>query len=440
MLRDGVRENTSLGKQAKEYMEKGELVPDEVMVGLVKNRLNREDCLKKGFILDGFPRTVPQAERLDDYLGRMNLGLDGVVSIDVSKEEIVRRLSQRAVCEECGTVVTATKDIQEGAGCRCCGGRLVRRRDDEPETIRHRLEVYERQTRSLIRYYEDRTLLRVVDGLGTLDDVYARIPLDIGPFAGETMISIKNREEISKLRRSAQLLVAVFRAVEEVLGPDVSTQKLDRIAEEVIRFGGGKPAFKGYKGYPASICSSVENQVVHGIPGSRRLREGEIVSIDIGVELDGYYSDAAKTYGIEEVSPEKALLMDTTRRALHRGIRKCRRGNHLSDISHAIQTFVESKGFSVVRALVGHGIGRSLHEEPQIPNFGPPHQGPKLRSGMVFAVEPMINMGLHEVKFLEDGWTVETSDGSPSAHFEHTVLVTEEKPEILTLGIEKTLA
>lgn len=254
------------------------------------------------------------------------------------------------------------------------------------------------------------------------------------------MISIKNREEISKLRRSAQLLVAVFRAVEEVLGPDVSTQKLDRIAEEVIRFGGGKPAFKGYMGYPASICSSVENQVVHGIPGSRRLRESEIVGIDIGVELDGYYSDAAKTYGIGEVSPEKALLMDTTRSALHRGIRKCRRSNHLSDISHAIQTFVESKGFSVVRVLVGHGIGRSLHEEPQIPNFGPPHQGPKLRSGMVFAVEPMVNMGLHEVKFLEDGWTVETSDGSPSAHFEHTVLVTEEKPEILTLGIEKTLA
>ncbi len=185
MLRDGVRENTSLGKQAKEYMEKGELVPDEVMVGLVKNRLNREDCLKKGFILDGFPRTVPQAERLDDYLGRINSGLDGVVSIDVSKEEIVRRLSQRAVCEECGTVVTATKDIQEGERCSSCGGRLVRRRDDEPETIRHRLEVYERQTRSLIRYYEDRNLLRVVDGLGTVDDVYARILSTLGLLPGK---------------------------------------------------------------------------------------------------------------------------------------------------------------------------------------------------------------------------------------------------------------
>ena len=250
------------------------------------------------------------------------------------------------------------------------------------------------------------------------------------------MIPIKTQGEISGLRRSAQLLVKTFRAVEEVLGPDVPTQMLDQVADEVIRSGGGKPAFKGYKGYPASICSSVENQVVHGIPGARRLREGEIVSVDIGVELDGYYSDAAKTYGIGEISPERTLLMDTARTALHRGIRKCRRGNRLSDISHAIQNYVESKGFAVVRALVGHGIGRSLHEEPQIPNFGSPHQGPKLRSGMVFAIEPMINMGSFEVRFLEDGWTVETSDESPSAHFEHTVLVTNGKPEILTLGIE----
>ena len=250
------------------------------------------------------------------------------------------------------------------------------------------------------------------------------------------MIPIRTQEEISKLRRSAQLLAEAFRAIEEVLGPDVPTQMLDCVAEGVIRAGGGRPAFKGYKGYPASICSSVENQVVHGIPGSKRLREGEIVSIDIGVALDGFYSDAAKTYGVGRVSVERELLMNTTRTALHRGIRKCRRSNHLSDISHAIQTFVESKGFSVVRALVGHGIGQLLHEEPQIPNFGPPHQGPKLKPGMVFAIEPMINMGSSEVCFLEDGWTVETADGRPSAHFEHTVLVTDEKPEILTLGIE----
>ena len=250
------------------------------------------------------------------------------------------------------------------------------------------------------------------------------------------MIQVRTEEEIKKLRKSAQLLVKTFQAVESELAPGVPTERIDKMAEEVILSDGGKPAFKGYKGYPSSVCISIEQEVVHGMPGSRRLQEGELVSIDMGVILDGYYSDAAKTYGIGELLPEKQLLMDTTRTALHRGIRKCRQGNRLSDISHAIQVCVESKGFSVVRALVGHGIGTSLHEEPQIPNYGPPHNGPKLLPGMVFAIEPMINMGGPEVRFLEDGWTVETSDGSPSAHFEHTVLITKGKPDILTIGIE----
>ncbi|MFH1940545.1 MAG: type I methionyl aminopeptidase [bacterium] len=250
------------------------------------------------------------------------------------------------------------------------------------------------------------------------------------------MIPIKTEEEIEKLRMSARLLVEAFCAIEKILAPEVSTQELDRVTEEVIHSGGGRPAFKGYRGFPASICTSVECEVVHGIPGGRRLREGQILSVDIGVEKEGYYSDAAKTYAIGTVSQERMYLMDIAKKALHRGIRKCRSGNRLSDISHAIQTCVESKGFSVVRALVGHGIGTNLHEEPQIPNYGPPHRGPRLQPGMVFAIEPMINMGSPDVRFLEDGWTVETVDGNPSAHFEHTVLVTDGKPEILTLGIE----
>jgi len=250
------------------------------------------------------------------------------------------------------------------------------------------------------------------------------------------MIPIKTEAEIQKLRKCAKLLVKTFRAVEKEIIPGVLTNRLDEIAQEVICSGGGKPAFKGYRGFPASICVSIEREVVHGIPGTRRLKEGELVSLDMGVKLDAFYSDAAKTYGIGELSEDRILLMNTTKTALHRGIRKCRQGNHLSDVSHAIQTCVESKGFSIVRALVGHGIGKSLHEEPQIPNFGPPRRGPKLQTGMVFAIEPMINMGTSEVKFLDDGWTVETSDGKPSAHFEHTVLITEEKPEVLTIGIE----
>lgn len=260
-----------------------------------------------------------------------------------------------------------------------------------------------------------------------------------GVFSGEGMIPIKVEEEVHKIRRSAELLVKTFRAVEAVIGPQVSTQTLNQVAEKVICSGGGRPAFKGYKGFPASICVSVESEVVHGIPGPRKLRNGEIISLDIGVELDGYYADAAKTYNIGKVSPDRMRLVEVTQIALHRGIRKCRQGNRVSDISHAIQTYVESKKFSVVRDLVGHGVGRELHEEPQIPNFGPPHSGPKLRAGMVFAIEPMINMGLSDVRILEDGWTVKTSDGSPSAHFEHTVLVTNGKPEILTLGIEDNI-
>lgn len=180
MLRDAMREETSLGNEAKAYIEKGELVPDEIMVGLVGNRLNQEDCLRRGFILDGFPRTVPQAEKLDDLLERLDLELDGVVSIDVSREEIVRRLSQRVVCEKCGYVITTKEDLEEGQKCPSCGGRLVRRKDDEPETIRHRLEVYEEQTRSLIRYYEDRNLLWVVDGLGTVDEIYTKVLFSLG--------------------------------------------------------------------------------------------------------------------------------------------------------------------------------------------------------------------------------------------------------------------
>jgi len=253
------------------------------------------------------------------------------------------------------------------------------------------------------------------------------------------MIPIKTEEEVNKLRKCAKLLIKAFHAVESELAPDVVTRKLDEVAEEVIHSGGGKPAFKGYKGFPSSVCVSIEKEVVHGIPGSRRLREGELVSLDMGVKMDGFYTDAAKTYGIGEVTRDRIFLMNTTRTALHRGIRKCRQGNRLSDVSHAIQTCVESKKFSVVRALVGHGIGTSLHEEPQIPNFGPPHRGPKLVPGMVLAIEPMINMGTSEVRFLDDGWTVETSDGKPSAHFEHTILVTAGKPEILTIGIEKVI-
>jgi len=249
-------------------------------------------------------------------------------------------------------------------------------------------------------------------------------------------IPVKTEAEVEALRRSAQLLVRTFRAVEPLLLPGTTTLELNERARETIRSGGGEPAFKNYHGYPADICVSINEQVVHGIPGKHKIKKGDLVSLDIGVKFEGFFTDAAKTYAVGQVSADVKRLMSATRDAVHRGIGQCRPGKRVSDISHAIQICVESQGFSVVRSLVGHGIGRDLHETPQIPNYGPPHRGPAIKAGMVFAVEAMVNMGEHRVRTLSDGWTVETEDGFPSAHFEHTIVITDENPDVITLGIE----
>lgn len=253
------------------------------------------------------------------------------------------------------------------------------------------------------------------------------------------MSLVKSEREIKLIRASCELVVATFQMVERLIAPAITTGELDREIEKFIVSHGGWPAFKGYvvnrKTYPASSCISVEAEVVHGIPGDRPLRSGEIVSIDVGVKLGDFFGDAAKTYAVGSIDDERQRLMHVTREALDKGIAQAREGNRLSDISHGVQKHVEAAGFSVVRELVGHGIGRRLHEEPQIPNFGPPHQGPKLKAGMVLAIEPMVNAGSYDVDYASDGWTVMARDGKPSAHFEHTVLVTVGDAEILTKGI-----
>ncbi len=247
------------------------------------------------------------------------------------------------------------------------------------------------------------------------------------------MINIRTKEEIEIMRRSNRLVAQVLGKLKEAIGPGVTTKELDQLAERLIKESGATPAFKGYRGYPATLCVSVNEEVVHGIPGSRKLREGDIVSLDLGVYLNGYYGDAAITVPVGKVSQKATELLKITEQALYKGIEQARAGNRLFDISHAIQSWVESFGFSVVRDFVGHGIGRNLHEEPQIPNFGPPHQGPRLEPGMVLAIEPMINAGGWEVKVLKDGWTVVTADGSLSAHFEHTIAITDGRADILSL-------
>jgi methionyl aminopeptidase len=252
--------------------------------------------------------------------------------------------------------------------------------------------------------------------------------------AGErTVIRIHGPEEVAQIRESAQIVGKCLLMLAREVRPGVSTLELDRLAAEFIRDQGGEPAFKGYRGYPANICASVNEEVVHGIPSARRvLREGDIVSLDIGVKRNGWFGDAARTFAVGEIDPVAAKLLEATEQALERGLEQARAGARLSDISSAIERHARSQGFSVVRALVGHGIGRELHEEPQVPNYGHPGEGPKLKAGMVFAIEPMVNVGRADVITLEDQWTVVTADAKLSAHFEHTVAVGSDGPDVLS--------
>ena len=247
-------------------------------------------------------------------------------------------------------------------------------------------------------------------------------------------IVIKTAAEIARMRASGRVLRQVHDAVAPVVQPGASTMDLEEAAAAKILEFGVTAAFKGYHGYPAVLCTSVNDEVIHGIPSRRRvLRAGDVVSIDCGVILDGYYSDAATTYPVGEVSPEVARLLETTRASLDSAIAAAQVGGRIGDIAAAVQQRCERDGFGVVRDFVGHGIGRSMHEEPQVPNFGTAGKGPRLKAGMVLAIEPMINLGKPEVRVLADGWTAVTVDGSASAHFEHTVAITHEGPQILTL-------
>lgn len=251
------------------------------------------------------------------------------------------------------------------------------------------------------------------------------------------MIYLKNKEEIEKMRSAAQVVVEALRKMREHVVPGVSTWDLDRIAEDVAVSKGAKPAFKGYSSYPASVCFAVNSEVVHGIPSKKKvLKEGDIVGLDFGVLLDGFYGDSAITVPVGGISSQAEKLLKVTEESLMRGINEAKPGNRLYDISAAIQGHVEQEGFSVVRSFVGHGIGRKLHEDPQVPNFVPENgsngKGIKLKPGMVIAIEPMVNVGRPDVKILNDGWTAVTVDGTLSAHFEHTVAVTENGPLVLT--------
>jgi methionyl aminopeptidase len=247
------------------------------------------------------------------------------------------------------------------------------------------------------------------------------------------MILLKTPQEIAMMREGNRILALLFENLTPLVQPGITTAELDKEAELFIHSHGALPAFKGYRGYPATLCTSINDEVIHGIPGPRTLKAGDIISIDVGAFHDGFYSDAAKTFTVGKVSKKAQRLMDVTEKALHEGISQAVTGNHLYDISAAIQMVVESAGFSVVREFVGHGIGRALHEDPQIPNFGKRGTGLPLQEGMTFAIEPMVNEGSWKVHIRDDGWTAVTADGSLSAHFEHSIAITASGPMILSM-------
>lgn len=248
------------------------------------------------------------------------------------------------------------------------------------------------------------------------------------------MIPLKTKDQVEVMRLAGSIVAGTLDMVAGEIKAGMTTRDLDRLIEAYIRSRGALPAFKGYQGYPAAACISINEEVVHGIPGDRVIEEGDIVSVDVGSLIDDYYGDSARTYAVGDISADKKKLMDVTLESLMAAIDKVQKGHKLGEISATVQRIAEAQGYGVVRQLVGHGIGRAMHEEPQVPNFGSPHEGPVLEVGMVVAIEPMINMGTHDVVTMPDGWTVVTADGQPSAHFEHTVAVTENGPDILSLA------
>ena len=247
------------------------------------------------------------------------------------------------------------------------------------------------------------------------------------------MISIKNERELLSMRQACKITAAARALAGELVRPGVSTKAIDRAVHDFIVSQGAKPSFLNYNGYPASVCVSVNSTVIHGIPNGYILKEGDIVSVDVGAFYEGFHGDCAATYACGAISTEAQRLIDVTRQSFYEGIAWAKKGNRVQDISHAVQTYVESNGFAVVRSFVGHGVGRKMHEEPEVPNFGMPGRGPRLLPGMTIAVEPMVNAGTYEVSVLNDGWTTVTADGKLAAHYENTVLITDGEPEILTV-------
>lgn len=431
ILRDEVKLGTELGCKAKQCMEDGRLAPDSLILDMIRGKLISLGA-ERGFILDGFPRTLAQAEGLDHLVEELSVQIDAVINLSVDSKATARRLSLRSSCSICGAIYNDITNPPQRVGlCDLDNGPLLRRPDDEETVIRQRLSVYQQQTKPLEEYYRSRGLLIQINGDGSVEDVAARVLQSLAP-SKKKMIELKSKAELEKIRESCRIVAKALRAMEKLIEPGIETREIDRQVRELIEAEGASPSFLGYNGYPASVCISINEVIVHGIPGKRKIKDGDLVSVDVGAYKDGFHGDAARTFLIGSVSEEKKTITRVVRESLDKGISAARVGGRLSDISAAVQSHAEKHGFSVVRDLVGHGIGREMHEEPQVPNYGPPGHGPVLRPGMVLAVEPMINAGTYEIETLADGWTIVTADRKLSAHWENTIAVTEDGVAILT--------
>ena len=402
MFRAAVTEGTELGRKVGPMLEEGLLVPDDLTIDLIRERLGDED----GFVLDGFPRTVPQAEALDSMLDDIGKPLDAVILLQVSDE-------------------VATEASQGACGTGRARGRLAGGHCDPPAPVPRAHRARRRPLPG--RRYRGHRRRRAGGGRGIRRD-----PGCARRRRREPMIIRKSPREIEKMAATGALVAETIAHVGGLLRPGVTTDELDAAAGAFIREHGGIPTSEGYKGYPKAICISPNDVVVHGIPDAFVVSEGDLVTIDVGVTLDGYIADSAYTFGVGEIEPEDQRLLDVAQEALAAGIAEAVVDNRVGDVSHAIQEVVEGAGFSVIRSLVGHGVGRHYHEDPHIPNFGEPGRGPRLSEGMTIAIEPMITAGASDVLVMDDGWTIRTQDGSMSAHFEHTVAITADGPRILT--------
>lgn len=435
ILREEVRNGTELGNKAKEYMNAGKLVTDELILEMIEARFGNDD-VRNGFILDGFPRTLPQAEGFDKLAERLELQIDAVVNLEVDSEAIVKRLSARSTCSTCGTIYNdLTKPPKRPGLCDLDNGLLHRRPDDSEMVVRHRLNVYFQQTKPLEEYYRERDLMICVQGDNPVEAVTAEVISKLEMAKKKSrMIELKSKSEIAKIAEAGRIVAKAHDLVESMLKPGVETREIDDRVRELIQQEGGVPSFLGYKGYPASTCISINEVIVHGIPGRRKIKDGDLVSVDIGVYKDGFHADAARTFLAGSAGVEKQKIAKIVREALEAGIAAGKPNGRLGDISNAIQKHAERNGYSVVRDLVGHGVGRALHEDPQIPNYGSAGSGPVLKVGMVLAIEPMINAGTWEIETLEDGWTIVTADRKLSAHWENTYAVTNDGIVALTVS------